>query len=173
MEALKPHLQGGVPIVGLEPSCLLTFRDEYQAMFPGDAMAGKLAGAQLADEYLAAAIASGRIQPPWRKSPGRLKVHGHCHQKAFGTFDATLALLRTLPDTTVEPIESGCCGMAGSFGHEHYEVSMKMGELGLLPAVRASAGATIVAAGTSCRQQVAHGAQREAKHPLVVLAECL
>ena len=173
MEALAPHLDAGVPIVGLEPSCLLTFRDEYHAMFPGDAQAGKLAGAQLVDEYLAASIAAGRIQPPWRKSPGRLKVHGHCHQKAFGTFDATLALLRTLPDATVEAIESGCCGMAGSFGHEHYEVSMKMGELGLLPAVRASAGATIVAAGTSCRQQVAHGAQREAKHPLVVLAECL
>jgi len=100
-------------------------------------------------------------------------VHGHCHQKAFAAFDATLALLRTLPDTKVEAIESSCCGMAGSFGHEHYDVSMKMGEAALLPAVRAAAGAAIVAAGTSCRQQIAHGAGREALHVARVLERFL
>jgi len=173
MEALKPHLGAGIPVLGLEPSCLFTFRDEYAAMFPDDKTAAALARAMLVDEYLAAEIAAGRIQPPWRKSAGALKVHGHCHQKAFAAFDATLALLRTLPDTKVEAIESSCCGMAGSFGHEHYDVSMKMGELALLPAVRAAPDATIVASGTSCRQQVAHGAAREAKHPIVVLAEAL
>jgi FAD/FMN-containing dehydrogenase/Fe-S oxidoreductase len=173
LQALKPHLEAGVPVVGLEPSCLFTFRDEYTAMFPKEPLARPLADAQLLDQYLAAEIEAGRIQPPWRKSAGTLKVHGHCHQKAFAAFDATLALLRTLPDTRIEAIESGCCGMAGSFGHEHYDASMKMGELALLPAVRAAKDATVVAAGTSCRQQVAHGAGREAKHPIVVLADAL
>jgi Fe-S oxidoreductase len=173
MEALTPYLDANVPVVGLEPSCVFTFRDEYKAMFTGDARAAKLAGAQLLDQYLATEIAAGRIEPPWKKPAGELKVHGHCHQKAFGAFDATLALLRTLPDTKVDAIESSCCGMAGSFGHEHYDVSMKMGEAALLPAVRAAARATIVACGTSCRQQVAHGASREAKHPVIVLAEAL
>jgi FAD/FMN-containing dehydrogenase/Fe-S oxidoreductase len=174
LEALRPHLEAGTPVLGLEPSCLFTFRDEYAAMFPGDALAGRLAGARLADEYLAAELGAGRIQAPWRNAPaGPIRVHGHCHQKAFGTFDATLALLRTLPGVKVEAIESGCCGMAGSFGHEHYDVSMKMGELSLLPSVRAAPQATIVAAGTSCRQQIAHGAGRVARHPLVILAEAL
>jgi Fe-S oxidoreductase len=102
-------------------------------------------------------------------------VHGHCHQKAFGTFEATLELLRAMPNAKVEMIESGCCGMAGPFGYElgHYDVSMKMAELALLPAVRAAGGAHIVAAGTSCRHQIAHGAGREAVHPMVVLAEAL
>jgi FAD/FMN-containing dehydrogenase/Fe-S oxidoreductase len=172
-EALAAYLDAGVPVVGLEPSCVFTFRDEYKAMFPSDARAAKLAGAQLLDQYLATEIAAGRIEPPWKRPAGEVKVHGHCHQKAFGAFDATLALLRTLPDTKVDAIESSCCGMAGSFGHEHYDVSMKMGEAALLPAVRAVPQATVVACGTSCRQQVAHGAGREAKHPLVVLAEAL
>jgi Fe-S oxidoreductase len=174
MQALASHLEKGTPVVGLEPSCMFTFRDEYLAMFPGDALAGKLANAQLADQYLAAEILAGRIVAPWRKTPSApLSVHGHCHQKAFGAFDATLALLRTIPGAQVEAIESSCCGMAGSFGHEHYEVSMKMGEAALLPAVRAAANATIVASGTSCRVQIAHGAQRDARHPLVILAEAL
>ena len=181
LQALRPHLEAGTPVVGLEPSCLFSFRDEYAALFPGDATARQLAAAQLVDEYLAAAIASGRIAPPWatpgsdpkRMNRGLTLVHGHCHQKAFGTFDATLALLRSIPGANVEAIESSCCGMAGSFGHEHYDVSMKMGEAALLPAVRAAKDAAIVAAGTSCRQQIAHGTGREAKHPMVLLAEAL
>jgi len=102
-----------------------------------------------------------------------IRVHGHCHQKAFGAFDATLAVLRTIPGARVEAIESSCCGMAGSFGHEHYDVSMKMGEVALLPAVRAAGDAIIAAAGTSCRQQIAHGAGRVARHPIAILAEAL
>ena len=174
LAALKPHIEAGTPIVGLEPSCLFTFRDEYLAMFPGDALAAKLAGSQLIDQYLEAGICSGAFAAPWRTPPSApLRVHGHCHQKAFGAFDATLALLRTLPQAKVEAIESSCCGMAGSFGHEHYDVSMKMGEAALLPAVRAAPDATITAAGTSCRQQIGHGAGREARHPIVILAESL
>ena len=135
-----------------------------------------LAKAQLADEYLAAEIRAARIVPPWGKSaPRSIRVHGHCHQKAFGTFDATLELLRTIPGAEVAAIESSCCGMAGAFGHEkgHYDVSMKMAELALLPAVRAAPAATIVAAGTSCRQQIADGTGREALHPLAFLAGAL
>ena len=182
---LRPHLEAGTPIVGLEPSCMFTFRDEYIALFPGDPIAAKLAAATLADEYLAREIREKRIAPPWKdRSPspsgegrggGRIRVHGHCHQKAFGTFDATLELLRTLPGAEVAAIESSCCGMAGAFGHEkgHYDVSMKMAELSLLPAVRSAPAATIVAAGTSCRRQILDGAGREALHPFVLLAEML
>jgi Fe-S oxidoreductase len=176
MEALRPHLEAGTPVVGLEPSCMFTFRDEYLALFPGDALAARLARATLADEYLAAGIREKRFAAPWKSAkPRAIRVHGHCHQKAFGTFDATLALLRTLPGADVAAIESSCCGMAGAFGHEkgHYDVSMKMAEMALLPAVRAAPDATIVAAGTSCRQQIAHGTGRVARHPMVVLAESL
>jgi len=176
MKALAPYLARGVPVVGLEPSCILGFRDEYTALFPGDRVAERLAGAMLADEYLARELREGRIQPAWRKRlEGPLRVHGHCHQKAFDVFGATLALLRTVPGADVGAIESSCCGMAGAFGHEkgHYDVSMRMAELALLPAVRAASDATIVAAGTSCRQQIADGAGREALHPLAVLARCL
>jgi len=175
--ALRPYVERGVPVLGLEPSCLLTFRDEYLALFPGDAVVEALSRASfLVDEYLAAELKAGRIEAPWTRAPARaLRVHGHCHQKAFGTFDATLALLKLIPGADVSAIESSCCGMAGSFGYEkaHYEVSMAMAEAALLPAVRSAPEATIVAAGTSCRHQVAHGAGREAVHPMVVLAECL
>ena len=177
MLALKPHLEAGTPVVGLEPSCLFTFRDEYAVMFPGDALAALLAKAQLVDEYLVAEMRAGRVAPPWKpgaKDP--IRVHGHCHQKAFGTFEATLELLRTIPGADVAAIESSCCGMAGAFGHEkgHYDVSMKMGELALLPAVRAATAATrIAAAGTSCRQQIADGTGRRARHPIALLAELL
>ncbi len=155
MQALKPHLEAGTAVVGLEPSCLFTFRDEY----------------------LAAEIRSGRIAAPWKAgAASAIRVHGHCHQKAFDTFEATLDLLRTIPGADVTPIESSCCGMAGAFGHEkgHYDVSMKMGELALLPAVRAApATAHIAAAGTSCRQQIADGTGRVARHPIALLAEFL
>src|SRR5207237_3753665 len=123
-----------------------------------------------------AAVKAGLLQPPWRKSrPASTHVHGHCHQKAFDTFEATLALLRALPGADVKPIESSCCGMAGSFGHEkgHYDISMKMGEAALFPAVRAAQSSTIAAAGVSCRQQIAAGTGRHAHHPFVLLAEWL
>ena len=101
-------------------------------------------------------------------------MHAHCHHPAFGAFDDTLAALRAVPGARVTAIESSCCGMAGSFGHEHYDVSMAMGEASLLPAVRAAApGTIVVAAGTSCRHQIGHGAARDAVHPATALAACL
>jgi Fe-S oxidoreductase len=145
-------------------------------MFPGDEAVEKLRGVRMADEYLVAEIRAGRLKPPWQKSrAASIRVHGHCHQKAFDTFDATLALLRTLPGADVKAIESSCCGMAGSFGHEkgHYDVSMKMGEAALFPAVRAAKESTIAASGVSCRQQIADGTGRHAHHPFALLAEWL
>jgi FAD/FMN-containing dehydrogenase/Fe-S oxidoreductase len=177
LDMLSPHLDAGTPVVGLEPSCVYTFRDEYPAMFPGDPRVERLAKAMLVDEYLSEEAAAGRIAFPWKASaPREIHVHGHCHQKAFGTFGATLELLRAIPGAQVRPIESSCCGMAGSFGHEkgHYEVSMKMAEFSLLPAVRAAApGCAIAAAGTSCRSQIAHGSGRTALHPIRLVAEAL
>jgi Fe-S oxidoreductase len=176
IEALAPHLEAGTPVVGLEPSCVLTFRDELAALFPGDAAAARLANVQLIDEYLAPGLRSGALAAPWKPASNRpLRVHGHCHQKAFGTFEATLEVLRTLPGSDVEAIESSCCGMAGAFGHElgHYDVSMRMAEAALLPAIRSQPEAVIVAAGTSCRRQVEDGAGRSALHPVVVLAQAL
>ena len=176
LRALKPYLDAGTPIVGLEPSCVFTFRDEYPALFPGDEGMAQLAAVQMADEYLVEQIGAGRIQPPWKKaSKASIRVHGHCHQKAFDTFNATIELLATIPGADVKAIESSCCGMAGTFGHEkgHYDVSMKMGEMALFPAVRAASQSHIAATGVSCRQQIVDGTGRVALHPLALLAEAL
>jgi FAD/FMN-containing dehydrogenase/Fe-S oxidoreductase len=169
----------GVPIVGVEPSCLLTLRDEYPALLPGDPRAQALAAAtRLPEELLVAAIAEGRlILPPENGLRGRrVLFHGHCHQKALAGTTATMALLRSIPGADVIEVDAGCCGMAGSFGFEaeHYELSMSIGELRLFPAVRAEAEETIIAAtGVSCRQQIAHGTGRMARHPLEVIRDVL
>ena len=169
----------GVPIVGVEPSCLLTLRDEYSALLPGDPRAQALAAAtRLPEELLMAAVAEGRlILPPENGLRGRrVLFHGHCHQKALAGTTATMALLRSIPGADVIEVDAGCCGMAGSFGFEaeHYELSMSIGELRLFPAVRAEAAETIIAAtGVSCRQQIAHGTGRMARHPLEVIRDVL
>ena len=177
LDALVPLARAGVPIVGLEPSCLYTLRDEIPALLPGDESATVAARARMLEEHLVEVWDAGR-PPPLRATGGRapVLVHGHCHQKAFGGHGATLSLLRRVPGLEVEAIESGCCGMAGAFGYhaEHHETSLAIGELGLLPAVRsAEVGTRIVAGGTSCRAQIADGTGRRAEHPAVVLAEAL
>jgi len=169
----------GVPIVGVEPSCLLTLRDEYLALLPGDPRAQAVAAAtRLPEELLVEAIASGRLIVPRENelSGRRILFHGHCHQKALAGTDATMALLRSIPDTDVIEIDAGCCGMAGSFGFEteHYDLSMRIGELRLFPAIRAEAEKTIIAAtGVSCRQQIANGTGRPARHPLEIIRQVL
>jgi Fe-S oxidoreductase len=159
----------GVPIVGAEPSCLLTLRDEYPALLPGDPRARAVAEAsRLPEELLAAAVTEGRLTLA-RKS-GRILFHGHCHQKAITGTAATMALLSAVGEVT--EVDAGCCGMAGSFGFEaeHYDLSMRIGELRLFPAVRAEPAETIIAAsGVSCRQQIAHGTGRAAIHPLEIV----
>jgi Fe-S oxidoreductase/FAD/FMN-containing dehydrogenase len=169
----------GVPIVGVEPSCLLTLRDEYSALLPGDPKAQAVAAAtRLPEELLVEAIASGRLTVP---DPGgvtarRILLHGHCHQKALAGTASTVALLRAIPGADVVEVDAGCCGMAGSFGFEaeHYDLSMRIGELRLFPAIRAEAEETIIAAtGVSCRQQIAHGTGRAARHPLEIIQQVL
>ena len=165
-------LAGTLPVVGLEPSCLLTLRDEFPALLPGADTDALAARAQLLSEFLVAQGADFALRP----TPGRAHVHGHCHQKAFGAFPDALATLRRVPDLVVEPIRSSCCGMAGAFGYqaESQHASHAMAEAGLLPAVRAAAHEDlIVADGTSCRHQIADLSGRTAVHSVRVLDQAL
>jgi FAD/FMN-containing dehydrogenase/Fe-S oxidoreductase len=177
VDALKPWAARDVPIVGLEPSCLLTLRDELGVMLPRAQTELIARNAMLLEEFLAREQQLGRLRLGLKPlAAKRALLHGHCHQKAFGAMSATQQTLRLIPGLAVQTIESSCCGMAGAFGFEskHYDVSMKMGELGLLPAVRAAATDTIIVAdGTSCRQQIRDGAGREALHVARVLASAL
>jgi FAD/FMN-containing dehydrogenase/Fe-S oxidoreductase len=169
----------GLPVVGVEPSCLLTLRDEYAALLPDDSRAQALAAAtRLPEELLVAAIAEHRLVLPEDNclNGRRVLFHGHCHQKALAGTGSTMALLRSIPGADVQEIDAGCCGMAGSFGFEseHYDLSMRIGELRLFPAIRAAAKDTIIAAtGVSCRQQIAHGTGRQARHPLELIRQVI
>jgi FAD/FMN-containing dehydrogenase/Fe-S oxidoreductase len=180
MDALKPYIDRDVPVIGLEPSCLLTMRDEFKSMFPGEETDRLAKHAFLLEEFLVREKRAGRFDPAKLElQPIEAKsalLHGHCHQKAFGAMSAVEEVLSWIPELKTTTIESSCCGMAGAFGYEasHYQVSMKMGNLSLLPAVRnADSTSLIVADGTSCRQQIADGAEREAVHVAVVLAQAM
>jgi Fe-S oxidoreductase len=171
--ALAPYVSRGVPVIGLEPSCLLSFRDEMPALIKGDGANALTAQALLLEEFLAREQKQGRLKLPLGPLPKKALLHGHCHQKAFDAMGAVESVLKLIPELAVETVESSCCGMAGSFGYDAatIDVSLKMGELSLLPAVRkASADALIVADGTSCRHQIHDGADREALHVARVLA---
>jgi Fe-S oxidoreductase len=173
LKDVLPLARAGVPIIGLEPSCLLTLRDEALAMGFGE-MARTVSGqALLLEEFLAREAKAGRFNLPLKPAPAPILLHGHCHQKAFGAVAPVLDVLRLIPGAEPQLIETSCCGMAGSFGYdaEHYEISMRMAELSLLPAVRNNPDAIIVADGTSCRHQIAHGAGRQARHVAVLLDE--
>ena len=177
MEALRPFLERDIPIVGLEPSCLLTFRDEAPALQPGAEWDQLSRKALLFEEYLALGLDEGWLELPLQPLPQRRALlHGHCHQKAFAAFKPVERILGLVPDLEVQTVESSCCGMAGSFGYqaETLEVSRAMGEAALLPAVReAGSDALIVADGTSCRHQIADGAGRQAEHVARVLQRAL
>lgn len=176
IKALHPWAQQGVPIVGLEPSCLLTLRDEYKVLVPGPASDEVASCAVMLEELIVADHEAGNLQ--WQLKPADAKalVHGHCHQKALGAFSAVQRALQLIPDMQVDIIESSCCGMAGAFGYarETADVSVRMAELDLLPAIRsADAKTLIVADGTSCRHQIADGSDRQALHVAEVLAMSL
>jgi FAD/FMN-containing dehydrogenase/Fe-S oxidoreductase len=173
IDALLPLVEQGATIVGLEPSCLFTLRDEFRSMLPGDETGRLAASAKLFEEFIVEQTNAGKMKLDL-KPVGRTKamLHGHCHQKAFGAVGNVQQALAMVPELETELIQSSCCGMAGAFGYEaeHYEVSMQMGELDLLPKVREADDDTlIVADGTSCRHQIGDGAGREALHVARVL----
>jgi FAD/FMN-containing dehydrogenase/Fe-S oxidoreductase len=171
---LSAALPGDLPVVGLEPSCLLTLRDEIPAMLPGAASQALADRAMLLSEFLARNKAQLPYQPDRARQTAH--VHGHCHQKAFGAFPDALTTLRSIPSLDVRPITSSCCGMAGAFGYqaETQHASRAMAEASLLPAVRAADAAdVIVADGTSCRHQIRDLAGRKAVHSVLVLEAAL
>lgn len=180
VEELHRHASAGLPIIGLEPSALLTFRDEAPDLVQGQAKAKAAVVASqavLLEEFLVERAARGEISSEdFRPASGPLLVHGHCHQKSLVGMKPLEQALALLPQAKVEVIPSGCCGMAGSFGYEeeHYELSMQIGEMVLFPAVRqASPEALVVAPGTSCRHQIHDGAGARALHPAQVLRDHL
>jgi Fe-S oxidoreductase len=172
-DALAPHVTAGTPIVGLEPSCLLTLRDEFPAILPDPETKALARGVQLFEEFVDSERAAGRFGLALTPMEGRtVLLHGHCHQKAFDTVGAAVSALRLIPGLSVETFDSTCCGMAGSFGYEaeHHEMSLKIGELGVLPKFRSAAPDTVLAAnGTSCRHQIADTTGREARHLVRIL----
>jgi len=176
LEALSPFVARGLPVIGLEPSCLFTLRDEFLGLGLGEAARKTAENAFLFEEFLARKKKAGRLSlslKPLEQKEALL--HGHCHQKAFGAMSAVQEILALVPDLAVKPIDSSCCGMAGSFGYEaeHYDTSIAMAELSLLPAVRKARNALVVADGTSCRHQIADGADRQALHVAQVLDRAL
>ncbi|MDF0583831.1 FAD-binding and (Fe-S)-binding domain-containing protein [Bradyrhizobium yuanmingense] len=176
VSAFAPYATRGVPIVGLEPSCLLTLRDELASLRKDDVAKAIGAHALTFEEFLVREAEAGRLQLPLGIVADKAVVHGHCHQKSFGAFKPVEQVLRLVPGLKVEAIESSCCGMAGAFGYgaDTYDASIEMAELSLLPAVRKVDGNTLVVAdGTSCRHQIQDGAQREALHVARVLAMSL
>ncbi|MCO4862709.1 FAD-binding protein [Cupriavidus sp. WGlv3] len=177
LDTLRPFVERGVPVVGLEPSCLLSLRDEFLGYGYGEEARQLASLSFLFEEFLVRERQAGRLALPLQPlQVSEAIVHGHCHQKAFDAFTPVQTVLGWIPGLKVAPVESSCCGMAGSFGYEaeHFEASQAMAELSLLPAVRRrSADALVVADGTSCRHQIRDGAQAEAMHVARVLAMAL
>ncbi|WP_456426939.1 FAD-binding and (Fe-S)-binding domain-containing protein [Rhodocaloribacter sp.] len=178
VERLYPFAARGVPIVGLEPSCILTLADEFLTLLPGDPRARAVADAALTfEEFVANEAALGALDAvAWTPEPRRLLLHGHCHQKALVGTGPSERCLSLPPNYTVETVDAGCCGMAGAFGYEkeHWDISLAMAERVLAREVRAASDDTlIVAAGVSCRAQIHDAAGRAAWHPAQVLLDAL
>jgi FAD/FMN-containing dehydrogenase/Fe-S oxidoreductase len=174
LDALKLFIDADVPVVGLEPSCVFSFRDEVPAMIKDERAKRLSKNFLLFEEFIAREADAGNLSLKLAPVAEKALLHGHCHQKSFGAMGAVEKALRLVPELKVETVESSCCGMAGSFGYgvETLEVSKAMAELSLLPAVRAADEATlIVADGTSCRHQIGDLSIREAQHVARVLAE--
>jgi Fe-S oxidoreductase len=174
--AIAPFVSRGIPLVGLEPSCMLGFRDEIPGLVKAEDAKVLGRNAVLFEEFLENAASADGLELPLKPIAPRALVHGHCHQKAFGAMSAVETVLRLVPELAVEVVESSCCGMAGSFGYgaDTIDVSSAMAELSLLPAIRkASRDTLIVADGVSCRTQIKDGAKREALHVARVLAMSL
>lgn len=173
LESLAEQVESGHPVIGLEPSCILSLRDEYLTLGLGDA-AGKLADrVVLLEEFIVKEQTAKRWNLPFHALPGvkRLLLHGHCHQKAVGAIKSVRKILKQIPELDFELIESSCCGMAGNFGieTEHYQFSQDMAELALFPALRVEPEALIVSNGFSCREQISNGGFEKPLHLAEVL----
>ena len=174
IDALAGYVKQGFPIIGTEPSCILTFRDEYPELIKTEN--AKLVGenSYMIDEFLSMLHKKGDLNLNFTSNKKQILFHGHCHQKSLIGTAASLEVLNLPANYEAQLINAGCCGMAGSFGYqtENYEVSMDMAELSLQPRVRqADAGEAIAACGTSCRHQIQHGSGLNAKHPTSLLRE--
>ena len=178
LAVLLPHVEAGLPIIGLEPACLLAIRDDYKFLGLGEAADKVAKQAILFEEFIAREIAAKRFDlkfKPLEDEAQPLLVHGHCHQKAVGAMKSMRKVLKLIPGLKFELIESSCCGMAGSFGieKEHAELAMQMAEQSLLPAIRQQPQARILANGFSCRHQIREGADRPAIHLARLLNEAM
>lgn len=176
LAALTPAIAAGTPVVGLEPSCLYMLKDEYYSLGLGAEVDRLAKLAFLFEDFIAREHAAGRFQLAFGPLTGeKVLVHGHCHQKAYGGMKPLKKALALIPGLDMEVIEAGCCGMAGSFGHEaeHHALSLQMAEADLLPALRAAPQATVVADGFSCRQQIHDGAGRQAVHAAVLMRRAM
>ncbi|NQZ43652.1 MAG: FAD-binding protein [Flavobacteriaceae bacterium] len=178
VEKARPFVDEKIPIVGLEPSAVLSFRDEYPRLLEASETVKALAASSfLIEEFLAAEIAAGRVTADrFTEKPRTVKIHGHCHQKALSNQKVTFDLLNLPKNYKVSIIASGCCGMAGSFGYEaeHYDISMQVGALKLFPSIKKSDPNVLISAnGTSCRHQIQDGTGRTALHPISILREAL
>ncbi len=176
VDLLHAYADQGIPIIGCEPSCLLSFRDEYPELLKDDRSRKVAEHSYLIDEFLMMLQANGELDLNFRDEPKNVLFHGHCHQKALVGTGASLGALRLPPGNQVELVAAGCCGMAGSFGFEkeHYDISMTIGNETLFPAVNAKGADWEVAVmGVSCRQQIEHGTSRQPRHLAEVLRDCL
>jgi Fe-S oxidoreductase len=173
VEMLAPYANQGIPIIGTEPSCILTLRDEYPDLLPGDDNVDAVAkNSFMIDEFLATLEKTGELGITWKSDPVPVMFHGHCHQKALIGMGPSMSMLKAAGCEATES-GAGCCGMAGSFGYEeeHYEVSKKIGEERLFPAVNETSEETVIAvAGVSCRQQIEHFTERKTRHIVELLA---
>lgn len=176
VDLLFEYVTKGIPIIGTEPSCILTLRDEYPDLLPQDEKVLAVANHSfLLDEFLADLSKKGELDLQFREHPETVLFHGHCHQKALVGLQDSLQLLGLVPQVNVKPLDAGCCGMAGAFGFEkeHYDISMQIGERILFPTIRDNPAATVIISGTSCRQQIEHGVGIKATHLSEFLAHAL
>jgi Fe-S oxidoreductase len=171
LDAFTRYTEKNIPIIGLEPSCILTLRDEFLVMGLGDSAKTLAKGSQTFEEFLVSEAKAGRFAPKLKACNQQILLHGHCHQKSFDAVKPIIALLKMIPQAQPQLIESSCCGMAGSFGYEseHHQVSLQMAEMQLLPAIRQAPDAIVLADGSSCRHQIKDGTDREALHVARIL----
>lgn len=176
VDLLYPYVQAGVKVIGIEPSCVLTFRDDYLDLLPDYNKVKVVAeGTLLLEEFLLKLHDAGEMENRFNRVDQHLVFFAHCHQKALLGSEPSLNILRLVPGQQVRELDSGCCGMAGSFGHEieHYNLSMSIGESRLFPAIEEAQDCKIVTNGFSCQQQIEDGTGRKTYHIAQVLAEAL